>query len=236
MGLGLGAVASCLSIDDLGRIAAGRDAGFDARKDATEGGAGSGAASDGAGDGPDGAPSNGCADGTRELFAQVASYPKIAGCSGGWSVPGVASQESQSPACGRAGGNDGTNPAGTGCSVADLCAVGWHVCLDWTDVAKSLGSGQCETPATPSLFLVRAGVQPTTEVCTAGQVNNLIGCGVGLGEPADPSCAPLNHMMRMAECTTAPAWDCGSNANLSSEALSVTKPAPDQGGALCCQD
>src|SRR5262252_1849902 len=65
----------------------------------------------------------GCADGTRE---GLATYSSIAACAGAWTVPGVIGDAP--PACARQAGNDGSNAAGTGCNVADLCATGWHVC------------------------------------------------------------------------------------------------------------
>ena len=34
---------------------------------------------------------SGCSDGTREGFLPAGSFPDIAGCSGGWSVPGILS-------------------------------------------------------------------------------------------------------------------------------------------------
>src|SRR5581483_6256255 len=34
----------------------------------------------------------GCSDGTREAFISMNTHPNIAGCSGGWSVPGVSTQ------------------------------------------------------------------------------------------------------------------------------------------------
>jgi hypothetical protein len=57
---------------------------------------------------------SGCADGTREYFTDRSSFPDIAGCSGGWSVPGV----SQSTNCSNNAGNNSPNPTGTGCSAA----------------------------------------------------------------------------------------------------------------------
>jgi hypothetical protein len=58
-------------------------------------------------------------------------------------------------------------PTGTGCNVADLCAPGWHVCLDANDVTTSSPNG-CVGVTRPNdpalLFLTR---QSST------------GCGVG---------------------------------------------------------
>ena len=50
----------------------------------------------------------GCSDGTREGFTDVAKFPRIAGCSGGFSVPGVL--VTLAPACARIAGNSSPNP------------------------------------------------------------------------------------------------------------------------------
>ncbi len=96
----------------------------------------------------------GCADGEREGFVDQAAYPDIAGCSGGWSVPGIhtknpgtapacgiATYDTLTPACGRGAGDDSPNPGGSGCDVADLCAAGWHVCASASEVAADSPSG-----------------------------------------------------------------------------------------------
>lgn len=62
----------------------------------------------------------GCSDGTREWFIDRTLYPDIAGCSGGFSVPGIASNNvgvTNRP-CASVAGNDSPNPIGTGCSAA----------------------------------------------------------------------------------------------------------------------
>src|SRR5207244_3044167 len=41
----------------------------------------------------------GCSDGTREAFVSMNTHPNIAGCSGGFSVAGVTTQNSMSPQC-----------------------------------------------------------------------------------------------------------------------------------------
>jgi len=74
---------------------------------------------------------NGCADGTREGFVDDKEFPKIAACSGAWDVKGI---HHGKPKCGRKAGNTGTNKAGKGCNVEDLCADGWRVCYGKADV------------------------------------------------------------------------------------------------------
>jgi hypothetical protein len=102
-------------------------------------GTGGAAAEPGTGGGggdSDGTPrASGCADGTREAFLDLVRFPAIAACAGGWSVPGLVTAASRAPACGRAAGNDGSNVTGAGCTVEDLCAEGWHVCLGARELA-----------------------------------------------------------------------------------------------------
>src|ERR1019366_939073 len=58
---------------------------------------------------------NGCADGTREAFQSTTRYPRIAGCAGGFTRPGVFPPGP--PTCGHRAGNTGPNPAGEGGSA-----------------------------------------------------------------------------------------------------------------------
>jgi hypothetical protein len=170
----------------------------------------------------------GCADGTREAFVDMAAHPKIAGCAGGFTVPGVVSNASKLPACARAGGNNGANPSGTGCSVEDLCALGWHVCTSRTDVAVE--DAGCDP--TPGFWLTRQS-QSAAGACIVGGTNNLVGCGT-LGEVASGTCTPLNRDMRYFHCADASPWSCGTGPV--GEANIVVKPGPAQGGVLCCHD
>lgn len=73
----------------------------------------------------------GCADGSREWFADVTKFPYIAGCSGCFSNPGVrvtTSQVNTAVTCNRQAGNEpGFSNNCAGCSISDLCASGWHL-------------------------------------------------------------------------------------------------------------
>jgi hypothetical protein len=198
----------------------------------------------------------GCADGTREGFREATSFPHIAGCAGAWSIPGLLSMETREPQCHHSPGQ-----TGQGCSVADLCAAGWHVCLDANDVETHSATGSCEgiLPADEvGFFLVRAGAT-AQGVCSPDPApNDLHGCGT-LGQPESESCAPLSRRMTFADClATDGVWYCGdvcdsqpdggvvchaqgkieTDATDESlmEALVVTKSAPTMGGALCCED
>lgn len=190
----------------------------------------------------------GCADGEREGFVDRMRYPRIAGCSGAWSVPGVRS--TLAPACNRAAGDDGARTDGAGCSPADICSSGWHVCRDKEEVAASSPDGCAGavppgTPANGLLFITR---QRSTNniVCedraTATGVNDLIGCGnLGTLLGAEKNCAPLDHALASqhdgacdfneAEPPLGP-WVCGASSIRESE--NVVKERSDLGGVLCC--
>jgi hypothetical protein len=92
--------------------------------------------------------STGCADGTREVFADAATFPAIAACAGGWDGKGGADGytgvfpaplRTGDPGC-AANGNSGPNPGGTGCSAIDLCATGWHICAGGEVLARVTGA------------------------------------------------------------------------------------------------
>lgn len=192
----------------------------------------------GAGDG--GGDVVGCADGTREAFRSQAAQPNIAGCSGAWQVPGVSGASATNPSCGHEAGNDGANALGVGCSVADLCASGWHVCEDAIAVANRASGGVCDpdTGLPGSIWITRQGQTGegggAAGLCGAQVVNNIVGCGT-LGAVPDGSCAPLNRNMRFDDCAPANGWDCGAMAEQWREAEIVTKALPDHGGVLCCR-
>lgn len=180
----------------------------------------------------------GCADGTREGFVSVAHWGNIAGCAGGWTIPGLLSEDARALKCHRAAGNDGLNPPGEGCSVADLCAIGWHVCRDASEVGRQSGSG-CESAVVggpPRFFLVLAGASPQG-ICSPdrGAMNDLHGCG-NLGQPQSAACQPLSRRMTFADCQATGVWACGAEDDHLSEAAVVTKSGPAFGGALCCRD
>jgi hypothetical protein len=180
----------------------------------------------------------GCADGSREGFADLTTWPRIAGCSGGFRVPGLEGDGAREPQCEREAGNTGANPSGVGCSVADLCAVGWQICADAGDVVRRSHSG-C-VGAVPAghaaFFLVRAGAS-SDGLCIPGARlhNDLQGCG-SFGDPAHPSCAPLDRRLDFAACyATRGLWFCGDDQTHLQETAEVSKAGPGLGGVLCCK-
>jgi hypothetical protein len=191
---------------------------------------------------PDAHPisSLGCADGTREGFTSVANYPDIAACAGGWQIPGFVGPGAMSPACERRGGNDGARPDGEGCSVADLCAEGWHVCESAHEFStKATDCRDALSTAGGALVFYgtrQRGPDKTCDPSNQTGTNNVFGCG-NFGSPAMAACAPFTHMIRDADCKANPPWMCvdGPIDYNVSELLDITKPGPAHGGVLCCR-
>jgi hypothetical protein len=181
----------------------------------------------------------GCSDGTREGFADVDGWPRIAGCAGGWQAVGLLAPASRVPACNRIAGNDSENPTGDLCAAPDLCAPNWHACLDGPDVASHSPTGDCEgavLPGEKAFFLVMVGASPQG-VCyrDPSAANDLHGCG-SIGEPDSDGCPPLDRRMNFADCAATGVWQCGTANESLIEAGVVSKPAAPLGGVLCCKD
>lgn len=218
-------------------------------------------------------PTAGCADGHREGFVDVATYPNIAGCSGGWTIPGVMlanpghgpaclaveTRDTTSPACGRAAGDDGLNPTGRGCNVADLCSEGWHVCATAQEVATHSPTG-CAGAAgeqDPPLFFVsrqssngcghcatgsRVGPDCNSVTCsegcaqTAATSNDVFGCG-NIGANSGLGCEPLDRFSQnRGSALAGTSWRFDADISGYCEAYAVVHAGPGYGGALCCRD
>ena len=207
---------------------------------------------------------SGCADGTREGFISLGSYPDIAGCSGGWSVPGVTAL--LGPACGRRSGNTSSNADGTGCAAADLCAAGWHICRGKDEVAlKANGSCADAVPAgapNNSLFFAVVQASQSNTTCDVSGDNDVFGCG-NLGTQLSPqkNCGVLTRALAStqagrcgfneAEPGLGP-WQClgGAQGDLHEGGIVTKQGCPntscsydgravgnaDKGGVLCCRD
>jgi hypothetical protein len=207
------------------------DAGADADSDA---GAGDVTAPDAAHDSALPLIVVGCADGTRETFVDPLDWPRIAGCAGGFSVAGVTTLPSLVVSCGRHAGNDGPNPNGQGCSVTDLCAAGWHVCVSTADFAASTDGGACDDGVKGAFWLTRQA-ESAAEECAADGRNNLVGCGT-IGSDASTTCKPFDRQLLFSDCASNPPWHCGDPDAATNEADLVVKNAPAGGGVLCCRD
>ena len=216
---------------------------------------------------------HGCADGQREGFLDDQKFPDIAGCSGGWSIPGVmpfnpgvapacpsfATHDTVTPACNRGGGDDGANPSGAGCCVADLCEAGWHVCNGAADVAGHSPSGCSGVTLSgdPSMFFVtrqssngcgdcatgpRLDSDCNSASCTTGCAetahtsNDVFGCGnLGATTPI-VDCSPLDRFSNNLCGDVGSNWACTDDGTGLCEAYAIWHTGPAFGGVLCCRD
>ena len=197
------------------------------------------------------APGNGCSDGTREGYLDVALYPKIAACSGGWSVPGVLS--TKTPQCGRMAGNSSANPSGIGCNVADLCALGFHVCTGPAEVKERSATGCGGAAPGPGLFFATRQSSTGCDTCALGNnmnpnVCNGMSCQTGCAQTSITSndlygcgskgvvvstCSTLNRASGDQCLTLGAPWSCPNDIG---EANVVVKTSSVGGGVLCCAD
>jgi hypothetical protein len=183
----------------------------------------------------------GCSDGSREGFLDASDkgWNRIAGCAGAWTIPGILKGVSLVPQCNRLSGNTGQNPVGLGCSAADLCAGGWHLCASPGDVAFSSPS-DCEgaVPADGIGFFAAAGGATPVGTCAVAlaQSNDVHGCGT-FGQPEVETCFPLDRRLDFSDCLASDGlWQCGEFSDHLNEAARVVKLRPENGGVLCCRD
>ena len=201
----------------------------------------------------------GCADGTREAFADRTRFPLIAGCSGAWSLPGIfpAIPAAALAACATLGNSSTTAPAnGAGCASSNLCARGWHIC-NGGEVTPRTGATGCaaDTAAPATSFFAAAvsgtgcgvcalrsgtltGTACTSVSCAAncresGDLNNdFFGCGT-LGSLVSTACDGLNRFSGNDCASLGAPWACGGSTQ---ESRTVTKTTAAAGGVLCCRD
>ena len=157
-----------------------------------------------------------------------------------------------SSTCGHAAGNSGSNPNGTGCSVADLCSANFHVCTSDVDVQDSapLGCYGATLGSTTPVFFATEESGPGCTLCegqgggptcnfsacsgcnaTGSCENDLFGCG-DLGNTPNSSCGVLNETSGDLCSALGSPWSCGSNG--CAEWAAVAKTGPTGGGVLCC--
>jgi hypothetical protein len=171
---------------------------------------------------------SGCSDGSREGFTDIATHPEVAACSGGWSVPGILS--TTTPVCDHNSGDDSNNTSGAGCSVADLCAPGWHVCASSSDFTLHSPAGCSGLAAASGLFFASRQSGPGSKNCGAG-ANDLFGCGT-IGPAPSGNCSPFSQFSNDLCSSLGTPWSCGSDGF--QEANNVTKASSAKGGVLCC--
>lgn len=222
----------------------GRDSGRDAARDAGD---------DAAIDVDAARPANGCSDGLREGYRDIARYPDIAACAGGWERPGVA--HASPTFCDRQGGDDGSRPTGAGCGVADLCEVGFHVCLGPSDVESSSPDGCAGSHDAADAFFVTRMSSSGCGVCATGSstsctsvdcrsdcaqtsmtTNDVFGCGTLGDTPNAATCGPLDRFSNNLCSALGAPWSCEDDGSGTHEAELLVKTGPAHGGALCCRD
>ncbi|MBT9558514.1 MAG: DUF4360 domain-containing protein [Myxococcales bacterium] len=221
----------------------------------------------------------GCADGSREGYLGVSTYPNIAACGGAWSIPGIANfapayapacpglavNDTRTPACGRTAGDDSANPYGNGCNAEDLCAEGWHICLGVNDLKEATPTpttgctGSVPPGSGPLWFATRqatngcgrcadglsVGSDCNSSACTFGclnterTTNDVFGCG-NIG--ANGTCGGLGMTWTGNLCGSISS--AGFNCNLPTtaddsglcETYTLRQTNPNTGGVLCCRD
>jgi hypothetical protein len=116
----------------------------------------------------------------------------------------------------------------------DLCAAGFHLCANNTEVAAKSSTGCTGAVAgTAPEFYVTAQPGIGQAKCGATGTDDLFGCGT-MGAPPNIDCAPLMQWSgNQCKNLVAP-WSCA--AQQSTEALVVVKPGSTGGGVLCCRD
>lgn len=194
-------------------------------------GSGDGTSSSGGDSSSSGDPpsTNGCSDGEREALLNEMTYPDIAACGGGWMFPGVLVNTAM---CNREGGDDGVNPTGTGCSIEDLCSMGWHVCESRDEVTAD-GIADCDAVFWGGAFFATRQSGLGSDTCNVNGINDVFGCG-DIGHTMISGCAPLNVSTGNLCGGLPDPWTCGGDS--ASEADQLAKNAPQFGGALCCRD
>eukprot|EP00162_Nutomonas_longa_P008989 comp18947_c0_seq2/m.34811 comp18947_c0_seq2/g.34811 ORF comp18947_c0_seq2/g.34811 comp18947_c0_seq2/m.34811 type:complete len:247 (-) comp18947_c0_seq2:79-819(-) len=187
----------------------------------------------------------GCADGTREAFADTSKYPNIAGCAAKWSIAlGMCPP-----------GNVGSANDKYGCSA---CAAGWHLCgwrpvaglaqpkcslgpamagADSAEVSRHVCEKDCKAQpgifATAATFAATAADHPCNS-CSSKQ--QAMGCGTlttGAGGDTKNDCTGFPSVKGTSckdndKCFASGFRCCDNNA-------SVGRPGQWR-GVLCCRD
>ena len=180
------------------------------------------------------------------------------------SCPGLSPQDTRNPACGNGAGDDSAHPSGAGCNVADLCAPGWHVCLDSNDVSHSSSNG-CVGATNPTdgplLFLTRqsstgCGVCATgtstvascnSATCAVGCLqtehisNDVFGCGNYGAASNSTACGPLGRFSgNMCGSISGQGWACDAPGSADNnglcETFTIVHANPSTGGVVCCRN
>jgi hypothetical protein len=170
----------------------------------------------------------GCSDGTVEGFHK---HENIAACQGAWGVKGVASKNSHKRQCDGRAGNTGDKSHG--CSVTDICAVGWHVCINEDEVAKkSHDKDACNTVGDlpENVFFITRQSGPGWGIPSDKGTNDVFGC-------TNPMSLWGGHLREGT--LNAYSRNLGGNwdgVGKGDEADKITSNDNDISGVLCCRD
>lgn len=170
----------------------------------------------------------GCADGTREGFVDLVSFPAIAACDGYWAAPGVG-------AAALTDCSSTNDPSGSGCSIANLCATGWHVCRSQLDVSVSSPVGCDGAQFALGTFYATQQSGPGGDSCGAAGNDDVFGCGPAGNPGIGSDCVPLTGRTPSVCAGFAP-FACGNDTTMEARALVRTGVGAIGGGALCCRD
>ena len=197
----------------------------------------------------------GCADGTREGFTDRTRFPRIAGCSGSWALPGIfpAIPASASPSCATLGNSSAAPPSG--CASSNLCAPGWHICNGGEVIPRTESMGCSVGDYAASSFFAAAvsgtgcgrcalrsntGTAGCSTISCAstcredGNLNNdFFGCGNTGSASVIGACDGLNRFSEDQCAALGPSWSCPS---MGGESRTVVKTSNANGGVLCCRD
>ncbi|MSP62684.1 MAG: hypothetical protein EXR72_20615 [Myxococcales bacterium] len=178
---------------------------------------------------------SGCTNNGGRRATGDPGLPRVAFCPAAWSVAGIVSGDAAVKKC---GGKPDAN--GTGCTPADNCATGWHVCTGDKDAldhgltvaaCQSAPAGMYATGHRGGLEIMGPGMRAPSCNSLGGIAEFVMGCGT-LGTSVK-SCSILQHAMGAMECTGV--WSCGSGGMALAGDL-VKKSGLELGGVICCQD
>lgn len=170
----------------------------------------------------------GCADGQREGFADVVTYPLIAGCRADWS----GAKSLRDPPTGTACGDD----AGECPVPADACAKGWHVCASNgspADLADRIDARACEL-AGPGRFNAAISHSLNEEMfpCPPMDLSTEHPClAAGLG--AEPVCCGEDCLF--AKCKDG-VWKGKTRVSRGTAEGCGAQTSKRNGAVLCCAD
>eukprot|EP00163_Fabomonas_tropica_P033626 TRINITY_DN8938_c0_g2_i4.p1 TRINITY_DN8938_c0_g2~~TRINITY_DN8938_c0_g2_i4.p1 ORF type:complete len:1454 (+),score=333.76 TRINITY_DN8938_c0_g2_i4:207-4568(+) len=168
----------------------------------------------------------GCADGTREDFTDISTYPRIAACSASWSVPGMAPVGAT---CNYQSGNSVKEGNPSACSVLDACAPGWHVCKSPSEVDSLSSAGKC---ASANELYLTQGTNALDASCAVHGTSAVRACGTGITAVAADSCTGASAGIAL-DSLSFPWAVRGSSFDLAKNLIKRSTES-NSGGVMCC--